>query len=97
MIYNPSTGTFVYSSNLFPTVNYGPTASSAIVLDASLVTGKDNYVYGVIKGTYFFKIHPTTKAVTTIESTANSKVRLIEDEFRNLYYISTTDIFRYAY
>ncbi|GGD82545.1 hypothetical protein [Paenibacillus nasutitermitis] len=96
-IYNPTTGTFVYNSNIFPTVTYGPTASSGIVLDASLVNGKDGYVYGVIKGTYFFKIHPTTKAVTTIESTANSKVRLIEDEFRNLYYISGTDIFRYAF
>ncbi|WP_127581566.1 hypothetical protein [Paenibacillus koleovorans] len=96
-IYNPSTGTFAYNSNLFPSVTYNPTAASTIILDASLVNAKDGYVYGVIKGTYFFKIHPTTKAVTTLESTANGKVRLIEDEFRNLYYIGGTDIYRYAF
>ncbi len=96
-IYNPSTGTFVYNSNLFPSVSYAPSASSTVIADATLILGKDGYVYGVIKGTYLFKIHPTTKVVTTIESTANGKVRLIEDEFRNLYYIGGTDIFRYAF
>ncbi|WP_127587287.1 hypothetical protein [Paenibacillus koleovorans] len=96
MIYNPSTSAFVHNSNLFPEVNYTPTAASILVKDATLVTHPDGNVYGMIKNSTLFRINGSTKAMTILTST-NGGERLVLDEFNNLMFFKEANLMRYAF
>jgi len=96
VIYDPATNKFDYQANLFPSIVYNPTASSVVARDAALITGKDGWVYGTIKGNTLFKLDPATKAMTVITST-NGGTGLAEDAFRNLYYFNGTNLRRYSF
>jgi hypothetical protein len=91
-IYNISTGTISYSSNIISSIDYANYDHAW--KDASLEVGKDGYVYGTAGGK-LFKVNPSTKAVTIILSSGASG--LTQDEYGNMYYKNGPTLYRYSF
>jgi len=95
LVYDPATAGFIHQANLFPDIRYDPSASASMVRDATLLTARDGWVYGTIRGRVLFKLDPVSRAMTVLTPTEGG-TDLVEDAAGNLYFTRGTSLFRYA-
>ncbi len=94
MKYDPATNTVTNKGQKYP-INYTVGQASGVFNDANMLIGKGDHVYGSIGGNLFV-IDKTTDAVTTI-STPVGASGIAQDEFGNLYFKNTDNMWRYAF